>query len=431
MRRKPSPSVLFFLAAGWIGFAAAFAATADADPPGDAKNPHGSFRAECNLCHGESGWKPARISRRFDHAKYGMKLEGAHAAADCRACHASLEFAKAPTACVSCHEDIHRGELGVACERCHTTRSFIDRIGMVRMHRTTRFPLVGAHAAVDCEGCHRPEPSGHLRFTAMDVECVACHLVDYQRTTNPNHATSGFPTDCSSCHRMSSWTEARFDHDATGFPLTGAHKAARCESCHKNNVYTGLSPDCVSCHQTDYDGTTDPNHTAVGFPMTCATCHTTTTWDGATFDHATTGFALTGAHVPLACSSCHTGSTYSGLNPACVSCHQNDYDTTTDPAHAGAGFPTTCESCHTTSNWNASYTQHDTSWFPIYSGTHQGRWSSCGDCHTQASDYSVFSCLTCHPHDDPTQTASNHSGVNGYSYDSAACYSCHPRGTKP
>ncbi|HEX7078333.1 MAG TPA: cytochrome c3 family protein [Candidatus Eisenbacteria bacterium] len=425
---RPSPSPLLPLLASlalWAGAATGVAAAAE---KAEVKNPHGSFRAECNLCHGESGWTPARISRRFDHGKFGFPLEGAHAAAGCRACHASLDFAKAPTACLSCHEDVHRGELGVACERCHTTRSFIDRIGMVRMHRTTRFPLIGSHAAVDCEGCHRPEPSGHLRFTAMSVECVSCHLTEYQRTTNPNHAASGFPTDCGSCHRMSTWAPARFDHAATGFPLTGAHKNALCESCHKNNVFTGLSTACASCHQGDYDGTTDPNHASIGFPITCADCHTTASWAGATFDHAATGFALTGAHASLQCGSCHTGGVYTGLNPACASCHQSDYNATSDPAHAAAGFPVTCADCHTTSNWNANYTQHDSAWFPIYSGAHLGRWTRCSDCHTQNTDYSVFMCLACHPHDDKASTDSHHTGVSNYQYVSSACYSCHPRG---
>ena len=83
--------------------AAAFAwRAAAAEPAAPVKNPHGSFRGECSLCHGERGWKPARISRKFDHAKFGFALRGAHAAADCRSCHESLEFAAAPTTCASC-----------------------------------------------------------------------------------------------------------------------------------------------------------------------------------------------------------------------------------------------------------------------------------------------------------------------------------------
>ena len=66
--------------------------------------------------------------------------------------------------------------------------------------------------------------------------------------------------------------------------------------------------------------------------------------------------------------------------------------------------------------------------FPIYSGGHSARWSTCGDCHTDSSNYSTFTCFQCHPHSDPVQTASNHGGVPGYVYASQACYFCHPRG---
>ncbi|HET7903788.1 MAG TPA: hypothetical protein VFM17_04425, partial [Candidatus Eisenbacteria bacterium] len=101
-------------------------------------SPHGSFQAECSLCHGAQGWSPARISSKFDHASYGFALDGAHRAADCKACHQSLDFARAETACASCHLDPHRGELGAACEQCHTPKSFLDRAAMTRRHQETR-----------------------------------------------------------------------------------------------------------------------------------------------------------------------------------------------------------------------------------------------------------------------------------------------------
>ena len=333
------------------------APAARAESPAPTRNPHGSFKGECSLCHGERGWKPARISRKFDHAKFGFALRGAHAAAECRACHESLEFSAAPAPCASCHEDVHRGELGPDCARCHTPRSFIDRIGMVRAHRLTRFPLQGAHASVDCEGCHRPEPSGHMRFGGIDAQCVSCHLRDYQATANPVHATAGFTLECRTCHTMMTWRPARFDHAGTRFPLTGAHRPLPCASCHVGNVYTGLDPACVSCHQDDYDGTTDPAHATSGFPTTCADCHGTSTWD------------------------------------------------------------------------NGRFVQHDPLYFPIYSGAHRGRWSACSTCHTVAGDFSVFTCLSCHPHDDQGRTDAAHAGESGYQYSSTACYSCHPRGT--
>ncbi|MEI4927161.1 hypothetical protein Q8G50_32095, partial [Klebsiella pneumoniae] len=86
--------------------------------------------------------------------------------------------------------------------------------------------------------------------------------------------------------------------------------------------------DCYSCHTKDWQSTTTlggavPNHITSGFPTTCATCHTTASWLGATFDHSTTGFALTGAHTTVACNLCHTTA-----NPPptdCYSCHTADW----------------------------------------------------------------------------------------------------------
>jgi hypothetical protein len=405
--------------------AAARAAAAEAPP----ENPHGAFREDCSLCHGPKAWKPARISKKFDHGKYGFPLTGAHAAAACASCHKTLDFTMAQSVCATCHEDVHRGEFGTDCAQCHTTRSFIDPAGMVRMHQTTRFPLSGAHAALDCERCHAGTAAGQMEFVGIPAECESCHMRDYNATTSPAHAASGFPLNCSSCHNSLSWTGARFDHSATAFPLTGAHRTVACQSCHGDGVWAGKSTACVSCHQGDYNGTTDPNHATLGYSTDCASCHTTVSWSGATFDHSTTGFPLTGAHLAVSCIGCHADGVYAGKSTACVSCHQTDYDGTADPGHAAAGLSTDCASCHTTTDWSgATFAAHDASYFPIYSGRHAGTWSSCATCHTSATAFTVFTCLTCHPHDSKTQTDSNHSGVSGYVYDSNACYSCHPRG---
>ena len=39
-----------------------------------------------------------------------------------------------------------------------------------------------------------------------------------------------------------------FDHLSTGFPLSGAHQVARCESCHVRGVFKGTPRQCASCH---------------------------------------------------------------------------------------------------------------------------------------------------------------------------------------
>lgn len=333
---------------------AVVAATRAAAPVKQA-NPHGKFQGACGDCHGATAWKPAKISPRFDHAKFGFPLEGAHAAAACASCHATLDFSQERQLCASCHEDVHHGEFGSECSTCHTSRSFIDRAGMLRTHQISRFPLSGAHAALECESCHRPVQSGQPRFVGTPSECESCHMTDYQNAKSPDHVAANFPHDCMACHTTLTWRSARFDHAFTGFPLTGAHRT-------------------------------------------------------------------------LACTQCHSGGTYQGLSPACASCHQGNYDATTNPSHAAAGFSTQCESCHTTTSWAGAIFDHDGQFFPIYSGTHAGKWANCATCHTSAASFAQFTCFSCHPHDDKAGTDSHHTQVGGYSYDSQACYSCHPRG---
>lgn len=317
-------------------------------------HPHGKFRGECGLCHGAEGWKPAVISKQFDHSKFGFRLAGAHAAAPCASCHVTLDFSTTASRCASCHEDPHLGELGLDCARCHGDRSFLDRARMRRAHQFTTFPLSGAHAMIDCAECHPPTAQGQPRFVAARAECVTCHRADFLATTDPAHGPAGFPVDCAACHTSRSWRGARFDHAGTRFPLTGAHRALPCAACHGDGVWRGKDPSCVSCHRPEYDATTDPQHASLGFPLACESCHGTSTWSGGRFDHD--------------------------------------------------------------------------AMFPIDSGPHAGRWASCATCHTNPANYSVFTCLSCHPHADRAGTDDHHSEVAGYAYDSQACFNCHPRG---
>jgi hypothetical protein len=250
-------------------------------------------------------------------------------------------------------------------------------------------------------------------------------MTDFQKTTNPNHVSGGFPTDCSICHSTISWANATFNHALSGFPLTGAHATLQCQSCHANGQFTNLSTACVSCHLKDFQNTNNPNHTAAGFPQQCQVCHSTTAWIPASFNHNTTGFPLTGAHATVPCASCHINGQYAGTPTACYSCHQKDYQGTTDPNHVAAAFPTTCTLCHNTTSWAGATFNH--TWFPIYSGTHAGVWSTCGTCHINASNYAAFSCINCHTHSQ-SNTDPHHTDVSGYVYNATSCYSCHPSG---
>lgn len=315
-------------------------------------NPHGAYSAPCAQCHLPDSWKPTRISPDFKHAPARFPLEGAHKRVACASCHKRLDFTGVSATCASCHRDAHQGAYGANCATCHTPRSFLDLTQMRQAHQATAFPLSGAHAMVDCRSCHTPRAAGQQVFVSLPSTCESCHLADYQKASTPPHVAAGFPKDCALCHSPTSWSNARFDHSGTQFPLTGAHRTVDCAKCHADGVYKGKPTTCVSCHRTDYDGTTNPAHAAAGFPTDCASCHTTTQWAGATFNH-------------------------------------------------------------------------DAAFFPIYSGAHKGRWSTCASCHTNPTNYAVFDCLSCHT---KATTDQQHSGRTGYVYASPNCYACHPRG---
>lgn len=404
-----------------------------------SRSPHGALPAglDCTDCHTNATWKPLRTPLAFDHDRQTrFPLQGQHARAACQRCHLDAKFDEpklAPTDCGSCHVDVHQGKLGPDCATCHAPTRFRDVNG-IGLHVRTGFPLTGAHLQLACSACHTDARNG--AFTALDRECYSCHRKDYEGATTVDHVTAGFPKDCRRCHGDLTWQGGvTFDHLAASagkFALLGAHAQLRCASCHVPPSGTlkwtpSGQNDCVACHQADYDR----QHGGSGFPTTCLTCHTVNTWN-TTFDHgAATGgkFTLIGAHTALACSACHVaGSFQPRWTPSsqndCITCHQPDYD----QAHTGSGFPTTCLTCHTASSWSgASFRDHDAQFFPIYSGAHAGQWSSCATCHTTPSNYAAFTCLSCHTHDQAT-TDSHHTGVSGYSYNSQACYSCHPQG---
>ena len=231
--------------------------------------------------------------------------------------------------------------------------------------------------------------------------------------------------NCSLCHSTINWTGATFDHSKSSFPLTGAHVAVQCAQCHTNNNFATIPTNCDACHLTLYNQTTNPQHAAAGFPLNCSICHSTTNWTSATFDHSKTAFPLTGAHTTVACALCHVGNNYTTVPTDCYSCHKPEFTGVQNPNHVAAAFPTTCALCHNTSTWAGATFNH--TWFPIYTGNHARVWTTCADCHLDASNYNSFSCINCHTHNEAA-TDPEHRGVRGYSYAPMTCYQCHPTG---
>ena len=47
---------------------------------------------------------------------------------------------------------------------------------------------------------------------------------------------------------------------------------------------------------------------------------------------------------------------------------------------------------------------------------------------TIPGNFSQFSCIDCHEHNNQAELADDHRGINGYRFQSSACYGCHPDG---
>src|SRR6266403_137131 len=293
------------------------AASAPAPQRETTRSPHGALAIPCENCHTATGWRPIRAVPEFDHNKTRYPLRGMHEKVECTQCHVKPIFTDVGKNCQDCHADIHQRKMGTDCAQCHSVLGWNNAVQQVKDHQN-RFPLFGAHAAVQCEDCHRGAAVG--QFQGLSTACASCHLQDFQKTTNPNHVSAKFATTCDTCHSFDNWLGAKFDHSTTGFLLTNGHANVACASCHVNNNYTlTITPnDCGNsgCHLTRWQQTTTPVHSTSGpaFAATnCATCHTTKGWDSASFDHSTTGFALTGTHAspsPTPCASCHVSNNY-------------------------------------------------------------------------------------------------------------------------
>lgn len=242
---------------------------------------------------------------------------------------------------------------------------------------------------------------------------------------------------------------SRFDHDPTGFPLTGTHKSVPCASCHINARYKTTPHNCFGCH----NGMTAPGAASLlgAHPLTtnyCEGCHRTTTWRDYSFiDHVQ-------ALGP--CAACHNGKVATGKNAdpahpvtsaACNTCHFNTVTwkgalltttppttapstttsptTTTAPAATTAATPTTtAKTATTTAPPNQTSNPRNPSGKPDHSGFVVG----CARCHNGATATgkkpshiaTSAPCETCHR---STMTFAgarlDHASLTG------ACATCH------
>jgi hypothetical protein len=379
---------------------------------------------------------------------------------NCAQCHVGNNYnlTSANTDCYGCHttdwnstqtlggnvpNHVQAGFPTSQCSSCHDT---VNWANSTFNHATTGFPLTNSHQmspagkVTTCAQCH---VSNNYALSIAPTDCgnSGCHLTTWQGTNNPTHSTAGTAfaaANCSTCHDTITWTDNTFNHAVTGFALTGAHMSppATCVSCHVNSNYNLTSTDCYGCHTTDWNttqtlGGTVPNHVALQYPTSqCSTCHDTTAWVDGTFNHATTGWALTGYHLTsTACALCHVANNYSltAANTACYGCHLTDWNSTQTlggavPNHVTANYPTTCDTCHTTTSWLGATFNH--TWFRI---PHHS--SVCNDCHQVSTDYTQFTCINCHTSTTAHRPGMSHPNVCSPSpacwYGPTTCYNCH------
>ncbi len=151
----------------------------------------------CARCHQQNTFRVASLGD-FDHDRWTRyPLQGAHAEAECVACHAVLprpdalgrSTARAPgSACADCHADPHVGQFRAAaaspqtdCTRCHSNASDQFEIEDFDHDRLTSFHLDQDHARLDCAACHQAWPlqggGSAVRYKPLGIKCQDCHSV--------------------------------------------------------------------------------------------------------------------------------------------------------------------------------------------------------------------------------------------------------------
>ena len=281
--------------------------------------------------------------------------------------------------------------------------------------------LTTSHA--DLEGIRNCTQCHTLGNKVDNNKCLDCHKeiqTRLDRKTGFHNSKEVRGKDCATCHSehhgrkfdMMRFDQDNFEHDLTGYELTGAHGRIDCRDCHqpdfiedrdlkkRKNTFLGLGQDCVSCHEDVHQNTLSTND--------CASCHTTETFAPAElFDHDDTDYPLKGKHVEVECIECHQKELRNGKDfqefaglefSNCISCHEDVHEN---------NLGTNCKQCHSESSFTSlrriKRFNHSRTNFPL-NGAHKR--IDCADCHNMnAPVASIFQdkmgiqtndCIACH-----------------------------------
>ena len=286
------------------------------------------------------------------------------------------------------------------CTLCHAKGSWHEiRKDFVYDHeKETGTPLHGAHAQAQCLRCHN-DRGAVAQFSKRG--CAGCHD-DIHR--------GRLGGQCTSCHSENNWnpTGIYAAHARTRFPLTGSHIGVACFRCHpaaESGQFLGADPRCEACHRNEAlqakVSANGQTHTDLNLLTGCQQCHTPTSWQNATFNHANI------------------------VAGTCINCHLAQATLANNANTNHAAFGTNCTTCHTTRSWSFF---HRTS-FPM---NHRGVNGVCAKCHFDLTTPRMFDCIICHEGTSSVNKAKVdqiHLGkVRGYTYGNDACYRCHPTG---
>jgi hypothetical protein len=296
----------------------------------------GKFSSSCSECHSEKSFAILNNSNTFNHNETNFELLGKHQTVDCKECH--LEKMTDPLAhnlCSECHVDYHEGQFikqdhTPDCKECHSESGFSTTLFTLDDHNETQFPLTGGHLATPCSSCHKE--GENWNFSIPGNYCTNCHTDVHEGYLS----TIYYPEEsCENCHTTSAWEDVSFDHNETGYILSGVHSTIDCASCHlidepdtnskKHLDFINTEKDCIACHenihgqQFEIDGITE-----------CSSCHGFDDWWPINFNHDNTAFILDGQHAEIDCNECHietivnneTIVQYKFESFECIDCHQ-------------------------------------------------------------------------------------------------------------
>jgi len=389
----------------------------------------------CTICHSDHHGRNYDIlhfdKTKFDHNLTGYKLEGAHLKKECADCHKPANitdpvlkkrkstYLGLNSQCLTCHEDYHQKSLSNTCSNCHTNEKF--KPASKFDHAKAKFQLKGQHKEVKCIECHKTsvrDGKDFQQFTGLQYKsCVNCHKDPHDNQ---------FGQVCTQCHSEESFKAVKgitnFDHNKTGYPLTGRHKSVTCKACHKVSLTTPLPHGrCTDCH-TDYH---KGQFKKQGIVPDCSECHNDSGFKESSYtieQHNNGVFRLQGAHLATPCFACHKKTTewsFRNIGNSCRDCHQD--------IHAGyidiKYYPeANCTKCHTENRWSEVSFDHAQTKFAI-SGAHEKQ--TCRSCHAkgESNDPKILkftglaqTCTSCHE--------DNHAGqyaVDGFT-DCARCH---------